>query len=64
MVRSTSRMMKTVAVSAPALLALTACNGGGEEDTASGEVITVGIAGEVFYSYLDDKGEPAGPLLR
>ncbi|GAA4116942.1 transporter substrate-binding domain-containing protein [Enteractinococcus coprophilus] len=63
MVRSTSRMMKTAAVSAAALLALTACNGGGEEDTASGEVITVGIAGEVPYSYLDDNGEPAGATV-
>ena len=65
MIRSTSRTVKTAALSAAALLALTACNGNGngEEDTASGDVITVGIAGEVPYSYLDENGEPDGATV-
>lgn len=67
MVRSISKMTKAAAVSAAALLALTACNSGdggnGEEDEASGDVITVGIAGEVPYSYLDENGEPDGATV-
>lgn len=67
MVRSISKMTKAAAVSAAALLALTACNSGdggnGEEDAASGDVITVGIAGEVPYSYLDENGEPDGATV-
>lgn len=50
------------ALSAAALLALTACGG---DDAAEGEseVITVGIAGEVPYSYLNDAGDPEGATV-
>lgn len=61
--RNISKTTKAAALSAAALLALTACNGNGEEEAASGDVITVGIAGEVPYSYLDDNGEPAGATV-
>lgn len=67
MLRSTSRISKAAAVSAAALLALTACGGddGGEatDNGESGDVITVGIAGEVPYSYLNDDGEPEGATV-
>lgn len=51
------------ALSASALLALTACGNGddGNGDAADGEAITVAIAGEVPYSWLDeDTNEPTG----
>ena len=63
---STSRISKTAALSAAALLALTACGGDdNDENTGNGEseVITVGIAGEVPYSYLNDEGEPEGATV-
>lgn len=63
---STSRISKTAALSAAALLALTACGGDdNDENAGSGEseVITVGIAGEVPYSYLNDEGEPEGATV-
>ena len=67
MLRSTSRITKAAALSATALLALTACGGDGNGESAdngeSGEVITVGIAGEVPYSYLNDEGEPEGATV-
>ena len=64
--------VKAGAFSAAALLALTACgNGEGEgngddgngEAAADGDVITIGIAGEVPYSYLNDDGEPEGATV-
>lgn len=65
-----SHTKKITALSAAALLALTACgDGGGDDeggeaaDTGNGEVITVGIAGEVPYSYLDDEGNPTGATV-
>lgn len=63
MVRNISKTTKAAALSAAALLALTACSGDSGEDTASGDVITVGIAGEVPYSYLDENGDPAGATV-
>ncbi|NWN87954.1 MAG: transporter substrate-binding domain-containing protein [Micrococcaceae bacterium] len=70
MVRNTSKITKAAAVSAAALFALTACSGeeadngggadGGEE---ASETITVGIAGEIPYSYLNDEGEPEGATV-
>ena len=65
-----SHTKKITALSAAALLALTACgDGGGSDDggeaadTGNGDVITVGIAGEVPYSYLDDEGNPTGATV-
>lgn len=65
-----SHTKKITALSAAALLALTACGdgGGGDDggeaaDTGNGDVITVGIAGEVPYSYLDDEGDPTGATV-
>lgn len=64
MVRNTSKAIKSIALSAGALLALTACNGGSDEEAGGSEdVITVGIAGEVPYSYLNDDGEPEGATV-
>lgn len=67
MLRSTSRITKAAALSATALLALTACggddNGEGADNGESGDVITVGIAGEVPYSYLNDDGDPEGATV-
>lgn len=72
MVAKTSMAVKAGAFSAAALLALTACgNGEGEgngddgngEAAADGDVITIGIAGEVPYSYLNDDGEPEGATV-
>ncbi|MDN6489084.1 MAG: hypothetical protein L0K41_01475 [Yaniella sp.] len=63
---STSRISKTAALSAAALLALTACGGDDNDENAGNgesEVITVGIAGEVPYSYLNDEGEPEGATV-
>lgn len=59
---------KFAALSVAALLALTACGGDGDNgdtdtEAADGEVITVGIAGEVPYSYLDDDGNPTGATV-
>ena len=66
MIRDLSHSKKLTALSAAALLALTACGNGGDDtadDNADGEVITVGIAGEVPYSYLDDEGNPTGATV-
>ena len=67
MLRSTSRISKVAALSATALLALTACggddNGEGADNGESGDVVTVGIAGEVPYSYLNDDGDPEGATV-
>jgi len=63
MVHNISKTTQAAALSAAALLALTACSGDSGEDTASGDVITVGIAGEVPYSYLDENGDPAGATV-
>src|SRR5690625_587056 len=64
---STSRISKTDALSAAALLALTACGGDDNDENAgngeSGDVITVGIAREGTYSYLNDEGEPEGATV-
>lgn len=71
MFRKISHTKKITALSAAALLALTACGDGGDDggdaaddaNGANGEVITVGIAGEVPYSYLDDDGNPTGATV-
>lgn len=66
----TSMAVRAGAVSAAALLALTACGNGGDDDAENGEAagggeetITVAIAGEVPYSYLNDDGEPEGATI-
>lgn len=67
MMKKTSMAVRAGAVSAAALLALTACGGGDEGDEASAdsgeETITVAIAGEEPYSYLNDDGEPEGATI-
>ncbi len=62
MVRSTSKTSKAVALAGAALLTLSAC-GGGDNNAEEEDVITVGIAGEVPYSYLNDDGEPEGATV-
>ncbi len=64
----TSMAVRAGAVSAAALLALTACGGDdAESDEAAAdsgeETITVAIAGEEPYSYLNDDGEPEGATI-
>lgn len=64
----TSMAVRAGAVSAAALLALTACGGDdAETDEAAAdsgeETITVAIAGEEPYSYLNDDGEPEGATI-
>src|SRR5690625_4953021 len=61
MIHRTPKVIKTAALSAAALLVLSAC--GGDDDSAEGEVITVGIAGAVPYSYLNDDGDPEGATV-
>lgn len=71
MKRKISHSKTLTALSGVALLALTACGGdggnGGDEEAADngggGDVVTVGIAGEVPYSYLDDDGNPTGATV-
>ncbi|GAA1137835.1 transporter substrate-binding domain-containing protein [Nesterenkonia lutea] len=69
MSNKTSMAVRAGAVGAAALLALTACGGGDEEaeteETAAGgeETITVAIAGEEPYSYLNEDGEPEGATI-
>ncbi|MCH8569945.1 transporter substrate-binding domain-containing protein [Nesterenkonia sp. AY15] len=65
----TSMAVRAGAVSAAALLVLTAC-GGGDDEAENGEaegggedVITVAIAGEEPYSYLNDDAEPEGATI-
>ena len=71
-----NRMRRTVAVTATAgalALGLAACGdgGGGESEAGDGHLeelqdsgtITVGIAGEEPYSFLDDSGEPTGATI-
>lgn len=62
MVHNTSKTSKVVALAGAALLTLSAC-GGGETEAEEEDVITVGIAGEVPYSYLNDDGEPEGATV-
>nr|WP_083504859.1 transporter substrate-binding domain-containing protein [Nesterenkonia jeotgali] len=66
--KKTSMAVRAGTVSAAALLALTACGGGdeGENGEAEGggeDVITVAIAGEQPYSYLNDDAEPEGATI-
>lgn len=66
MARKTSTAVRAGALSAAALLALTACGNGDEDgngDDAGEDVITVGIAGEEPYSWLGDDGEPTGATM-
>ena len=72
-----NRMRRTVAVTATTgalALGLAACgggDGGGESEAGDGHLaelqdsgtITVGIAGEEPYSFLDDSGEPTGATI-
>ncbi|MBO0596853.1 transporter substrate-binding domain-containing protein [Nesterenkonia sp. E16_7] len=58
------------AVSAAALLALTACGGGdddaenGEAEAADGETLTISLFGEEPYSWIDEEtGEPTGATI-
>lgn len=68
MARTISPAVRAGAVSAAALLALTACGNGDEngDDVDGGdaeEAVTVAIAGEEPYSWLDDDGEPTGAAI-
>lgn len=71
MSRKTSMAVRAGAVSAAALLVLTACgNGNGDDEAADDaeatngdEVIRVAIAGERPYSYFNDDGEAEGATI-
>lgn len=60
-----STPLKTAAFGSIALLALTGCGGNGDDggNGEAGETITVGIAGEVPYSYLNSDGDPEGATV-
>ncbi|MGO1181511.1 MAG: transporter substrate-binding domain-containing protein [Micrococcaceae bacterium] len=61
-----STPLKTAAFGSIALLALTGCGGNGDDGGDNGEAgdsITVGIAGEVPYSYLNADGDPEGATV-
>ncbi len=58
------------AIGATLLLTLTACGGAesgngeaGESEASGGETFTIGIAGEVPYSYLNESGDPEGATV-
>lgn len=59
----TSMAVKAGAFSAAALLALTACGGGDDGGGDGDDTLTIGIAGEVPYSYMNDEGEPEGATV-
>lgn len=61
MVRNISKTSKAVALASAGLLTLSACSGG--DSNAEEDVVTIGIAGEVPYSYLNDDGEPEGATV-
>lgn len=67
--RSRRNALSTAAIGATVLLTLTACGSADDSDsTADGEgngreVFTIGIAGEVPYSYLNDSGDPEGATV-
>lgn len=68
--RNHRRVATTTAVGATLLLALTACTntdetdgGEGANGDTGGETLTIGIAGEVPYSYLNDSGDAEGATV-
>ncbi|WJY91763.1 putative amino-acid ABC transporter-binding protein precursor [Corynebacterium faecale] len=67
--RSRKNTLSTAAIGATLLLTLTACGTADDSDDATsdegngGEVLTIGIAGEVPYSYLNDSGDPEGATV-
>ncbi|NYJ16805.1 transporter substrate-binding domain-containing protein [Nesterenkonia sandarakina] len=68
MMKKTSMAVRAGAVSAAALLALTACGDGdeganGEADGGGEDVITVAINGEEPYSYMTEEGEQEGATI-
>lgn len=72
MARKISPAVRAGALSAAALLVLTACgngdDGNGEDDAnsngeAGGDAVTVAIANEPPYSYLDDDGQATGAAV-
>lgn len=62
--RTKKRAATTTAIGAAVLLTLTACGGTDSGDEGSeGDTFTIGIAGEVPYSYLDDSGDAEGATV-
>lgn len=67
--RSRRNALSTAAIGATVLLTLTACGSADDSDSTAdgegngGEVFTIGIAGEVPYSYLNDSGDPEGATV-
>lgn len=61
----TKKTMTTAAIGAATLLVLSACGdtGNGNGDGDGGETFTIGIAGEVPYSFLNDSGDPEGATV-
>ena len=60
MTRRKSIAFKAGAIGSAALIALSACSSDDSSGGDGGESITVAIAGEEPYSYLDDSGEATG----
>lgn len=68
--RNHRRAATTTAIGASLLLALTACTNAEETDggeatngDTGGDTLTIGIAGEVPYSYLNDSGDAEGATV-
>lgn len=67
--RTKRKALASTAIGASALLVLAACgntedtDANGNGDTNGGETFTIGIAGEVPYSFLNDSGDPEGATV-
>lgn len=67
--RTKKNALSTVAIGATLLLTLSACSSSDDSDSSAtgdgngGETFTIGIAGEVPYSYLNDSGDAEGATV-
>lgn len=67
--RTKNTALSTAAIGATLLLTLSACSSSDDSDSSAssdgngGETFTIGIAGEVPYSYLNDSGDAEGATV-
>lgn len=67
--RTKKNALSTAAIGATLLLTLSACSSSDDSDSSAtgdgngGETFTIGIAGEVPYSYLNDSGDAEGATV-
>ena len=60
MTRTRSIALQAGALGSAALIALAGCSSSDDSNGDGGEAVTVAIAGEEPYSYLDENGEATG----